>query len=133
MNKKELIIISIIFTLASVWYVLSLNANKLPDANSRASVYHNDKEILNIDMNVNDTYVVNGELGDVVIEVLDKQIRVAEEVSPLNYCSLQGWVDKTNVPIICLPNRIMVVIEGEHNNPEDDITTQLRKTAHYNL
>ncbi|NCA97590.1 MAG: NusG domain II-containing protein, partial [Bacteroidia bacterium] len=39
------------------------------------------------------------------------KVRIAEETSPHNYCSIQGWVDDSGMPIICAPNYFMVIIE----------------------
>ena len=52
-------------------------------------------------------------LGEMVIEIKDKRVRVKKEESPLNYCSKQGWVDRVGKPIVCLPNSVIVTIVGE--------------------
>ncbi len=114
-RKRELIIIFIIFLFAGAWYLNTKGNSEMADVLSSATVYYNDKELLNIPLNKDAKYTVAGYLGDVVIEVNNKRIRVAEEISPLNYCSIQGWVSKTNVPIVCLPNKIMIIILCFHN------------------
>lgn len=51
-------------------------------------------------------------LDDVIIEINDsEQVRVESEESPRHICSLQGWVGTTGLPIICVPNNLLVVIE----------------------
>jgi len=50
-------------------------------------------------------------LDDITLEITNGKVRIAEETSPLNYCSLQGWVDHSGTPIICAPNYFMVIIE----------------------
>lgn len=75
-----------------------------------AVVSYRDAEVLRIDMSINATYVVQGTLGEVFIEVEDQRIRVERETSPFNLCSIQGWVSSSLVPIICLPNHISIVI-----------------------
>ena len=52
-------------------------------------------------------------LADVVVEIKGERVRVKEEESPLNYCSIQGWVARSNHPIVCLPNSLLIVIEGK--------------------
>lgn len=62
--------------------------------------------------NDQDKYAFVGDV--VVIEInANNQVRVAQEDSPLKICSLQGWVGTTGLPIICAPNHLMVLIEGE--------------------
>ena len=73
----------------------------------------NEKQVLRIDLSKDKTYVVNGKLGKVHIEVKQKKVRVTQEKSPHHYCSKQGYVSDANVPIVCLPNETVVKIEKE--------------------
>ena len=122
MNRSDKVFISIVFILS---VALFLSTGKLVETVNadltQAVVTFKDKEVLRINMNKDEFYTVSGELGDVVVEVKDGKIRVAEEISPLNYCSLQGWVDKTNVPIVCLPNKILIVVEANQAATDEDI------------
>ena len=68
---------------------------------------------MRIDLSKDRTYVVNGKLGKVHIEVKQKKVRVTQEKSPHHYCSKQGYVSDANVPIVCLPNETVVKIEKE--------------------
>ena len=81
--------------------------------NSYASVYVKEKQVLRIDLSKNKSYVVNGKLGKVHIEVKQKKVRVTQEKSLHHYCSKQGFVSDANVPIVCLPNETVVKIEKE--------------------
>lgn len=87
------------------WLINATNAGQ-----RIAIVSYKDAEILRIDMSINNTYIVQGTLGEVVIEVQDQRIRVERETSPYNLCSIQGWVSSSMVPITCLPNHIIIVI-----------------------
>lgn len=89
-----------------------------------AVVTYRDKEVLRIDMSKDGIYTVDGTLGDVVIEVENNRIRVKEEISPYNICSIQGWVEYVRVPIVCLPNHIMILIEAQTNEDDEDITVR---------
>ena len=53
----------------------------------------------------------------------EKGVRIAEEKSPQKICSRQGWVDKTEVPVVCLPNSVYVVIQ-DLNQVDMDITLE---------
>jgi len=46
------------------------------------------------------------------IETKNGKLRVAEETSKYNICSKVGWEDRPGFPVVCLPNHVMVVIEG---------------------
>jgi len=82
-------------------------------------VYSYDKEVLRIDLKVDKTYTVKGALGDVFIEVASGRVRVEKETSPYHLCSIQGWVQYANIPIVCLPNHIVIIIENGKVNPDD--------------
>lgn len=66
---------------------------------------------LRIDLSKDKSYVVNGKLGKVHIEVKQKKVRVTQEKSLHHYCSKQGFVSDANVPIVCLPNETVVKLK----------------------
>ena len=75
-----------------------------------------DKEILKIDLNTNKEYTVKGYLGDVVLEVKNKKIRVKEETSDKHICSKEGYIYTNNKSLVCMPNKIIVKIISEDND-----------------
>ena len=89
-----------------------------------AVVSYQNTEVLRIDMSVDNNYSVKGTLGDVFIEVLDNKIRVEKETSPYHLCSIQGWVEFANVPIVCLPNHIVILIENAQAQNDEDAVIQ---------
>ena len=97
------------------WFVRASTSDQIV-----AVVTYREKEILRIDMKVDDTYVVEGTLGDVYIEVKDRALRVEKETSPYHLCSIQGWVEFANVPIVCLPNHIVIMIQNTNSQPEGE-------------
>ena len=105
---------SLVMYSAMEWFVRSTTSDQVV-----AVVYSYDKEILRIDLKVNKTYTVKGALGDVTIEVVGGKIRVEKETSPYHLCSIQGWVQYANIPIVCLPNHIVIIIENGKVNPDD--------------
>ena len=58
-------------------------------------------------------------LGDMTIEIKDNKVRVEKEESPKNYCSKQGWVETVAIPIVCLPNSVVVTIIGQNDSDID--------------
>ena len=58
-------------------------------------------------------------LGEMIIEIKDKRVRVKKEESPLHYCSMQGWVDNVARPIVCLPNAVIITVMGQET-PDND-------------
>lgn len=70
------------------------------------------EEIMRIDLSQDGDYDVDGTLGNVHISVKDGSVAVTQENSPNHYCSMQGYVDSVNTPIVCLPNDTVITIEG---------------------
>ena len=58
-------------------------------------------------------------LGEMIIEIKNKRVRVKKEESPLHYCSMQGWVESVATPIVCLPNGVVITIMGQET-PDND-------------
>lgn len=110
-----ILISSVVLYGSMEWFVRASTNDKVV-----AVVSYREEEVLRIDMSVDDTYIVEGTLGDVVIEVKDKALRVEKETSPYHICSIQGWVEFANVPIVCLPNHIVIMIENAEINPDGE-------------
>ena len=54
-----------------------------------------------------------------LVEVNEGRVRVEKETSPYHYCSIQGYVSDPSTPIICLPNEVVVTIEGSEEGAVD--------------
>lgn len=110
-----IVISSMVLFVSLEWFVRASTSDQII-----AVVTYYDKEVLRIDMSVDADYTVEGTLGDVFIEVRDRKIRVEKETSPYNLCSIQGWVEYANVPIVCLPNNVVIIIQNAQTNPNDE-------------
>ena len=60
-------------------------------------------------------YKINNERQEVVVEInfVTNEIRVSEENSPHNFCSLQGWTGRG--AIICMPNNVTITFRSGNN------------------
>ena len=114
MNKDDLKLVSILLIIVSIFLIgFKLIEKK---ENKKAIVYYENKEVLIIDLNENEDYVVDGFNGEVNIVVKDGKIKVDEEKSPLHLCSKQGYISSTYETIVCLPNKITIKIEANDNS-----------------
>jgi hypothetical protein len=89
-----------------------------------AVVRYKNEEVMRLDLSINQNVSVKGTLGEVYIEVVDGKIRVEKETSPYHICSIQGWVEYANVPIVCLPNHIVILIENAQAQNDEDAVIQ---------
>lgn len=121
MNKWDKFFIALLLAISVGLYATVQSMVIAATSNEKiAIVTYRDREILRIDMSKDGTYVVDGTLGDVFIEVKDNRIRVEKETSPYNICSIQGWVEYANIPITCLPNHIVIMISNAPNQDDED-------------
>lgn len=107
MNKKDVLLIFVVLII-SLLFIFKPNNNN----NKYALVYYEDKVILKVKLDKHQKYSVKGYLGDVIIETDIDKVRVSEETSKYHLCSKQGYASN-NVPIVCLPNKIIIKIEEE--------------------
>lgn len=122
MNRFDKIYLVLVVVLAGSLFLLSRSVINIVDAQEAVGIVSRyDREVLRFKLDVNDFYTVSGDLGDVVIEVKDGKVRVADEISPKHYCQTQGWVQHTNTPIVCLPNGIKVELQNNSTTEEDII------------
>jgi hypothetical protein len=77
----------------------------------------------NIDSSKIYEFSFNDNIG--YVEVNNGRVRMLEmnkEICPNAICSDTGWIDKGYQSIVCLPNKIIVTIEGNEDNDIDYIT-----------
>lgn len=124
-NKYDIIVYIISFILICVLFIIS-NAvtNKAKGEVLYAIVTIEGKQKYKLDMNEDVEIVLSPDkysslLGEMIIEIKDKKVRVKKEESPLHYCSMQGWVDSVARPIVCLPNAVIITIMGQAT-PDND-------------
>ncbi len=140
MKKNDLILIGSLFIIAILGYFgMELFINNSSIANGSAIVMYNDQEILEIFL-VDGTYTikeaahvidvqeniftVEGTNGDVVIEYGTSGVRVIEETSPQHICKIQGWSNTPLRPITCLPNNLVILIQGPKDpSLPDDVSS----------
>ena len=122
MNKFDKGVIAVVLIMSMSLFGLSKTVIDTANAqNAVAVVSYFDKEIQRFNLNENMFHTVKGKLGAVVIEIKDGSVRVADEISPKNYCQTQGWVKHTNTPIVCLPNGIKIQLQNTVVATDEDI------------
>ena len=113
MNKDDIKLIGIILVIIIIIFIL-INTNK--SKGNIVEVYYDNKLILEKDLNIDNTYIVEGYLGEVEIEVKERKVRVIKENSPRHICSREGYISDSSKPLICLPNKIVIKIIAKEND-----------------
>lgn len=113
MKKNEKIFIVVIFLIALVFIVLNrINSkDKVMVSVKNAS----DIPLLTFNINEDNYYTIQGDYGIFNIEVKDGKCRAVDVECPNQICVHTGWISVDNpVPIICLPNNLIVSIDEEN-------------------
>lgn len=110
MKKNERIIIVVILLIALVFIIL----NRI-NAKDKVMVSVKDasgKTLLTFNINEDNYYTLQGDYGTFNIEVKDGRCRAIDVECPNQICVHTGWISIDNpVPIICLPNNLIVSID----------------------
>jgi len=115
-NKFWLIVLGGIMMISMIAAVLILQAPA-----SYARIYKDGKPVDVVDLStVTKPYMIILEQGEEpsprsnVIEVERGRIRMYKADCPDGTCVRQGWVMSAAIPIVCLPNRVVITLEGNH-------------------
>ncbi len=68
------------------------------------------------------TITLSGKTGIVAVKVMDGKVCIAESSCPLKICIKTGWITSPGQAIICIPNKLIVSIEGKKQRTVDAIT-----------
>ena len=129
MNRQDKIFIVLIAFCTLLLLVFSDQIFNISSRQAVAVVYYQSEEVARYDIEKDQVHSHQGSLGEVVIEIKDREIRVVTENSPLHICSIQGWVKNMYVPIVCLPNEMVIQIEDDASRIDvetDDIDGSIR-------
>ena len=85
--------------------------------NNVAKIYYKNELKKEFDMNKSgrEEYQFEATNGPLIVEYNNGKIRVKEETSRRNLCSIQGYISKSYQTIICLPNEVVIKIEQKNN------------------
>ena len=120
-HKKDIIIIALALLAALALYLISsLTAS---DAVTTVVASVDGKEVLRRPLAMNKDYEIPGKDGAVnVIRVENGQVYMLEANCRDGLCIQQGRMKNTAKRIVCLPNGVVVSLEGAGNSmPVDDV------------
>ena len=123
--KKWDIIIIILLLLGSVLVsgIIILNGLNKSKSNIIIKAYNQIvKEIPLKNINKSQVYEFKFKDNTGYVEVKDGKVRMIEmsrDICPEAICSDTGWIDKAYESIVCLPNNIILTLEGSQDNEID--------------
>ena len=79
-------------------------------------IYKNNEILATYSLNQKVTKIINGEKGETKIIIDNGKVRFTSAPCTKKYCIHQGWINKANQIIICIPNKISISIFGGEKN-----------------
>lgn len=116
-GDKILIVLLILGSLLSYGFIFLTGQSK---TNKHISVQVDGSEISRIQMKpemVGKQYVIETEYGRNVIEIGDDYVHVIEADCPDKLDVKQGKISRVGEVIVCLPNRLMIEIVSDEQEP----------------
>lgn len=129
MKKLEKIIVGVIL-LISLMSMGIMMLTKSNHQNAMIVVKVDNQEVKKIQLNYASdlkTYEFNFQGNTAYLETQNGSVRLLEmsrELCPNAICSETGWINQSYQSIVCLPNQIIITLEGgeiDKNNEELDI------------
>jgi hypothetical protein len=111
-TDKLIFILLIIFTIAGFLFV-----REIFPSGSLAKISLDNKDIYILPLDEDRSVKITGPLGTSEVEIKDGKARMKESPCPRKLCVRQRWKDKGS--IICLPNKVIITMGGNEQNPED--------------
>lgn len=113
MKKGDLIIIAVVVILLLVW-VFSQSGGSTVEINVNGKLY---KEV---PLSENNEIVVESEFGKNTVVIKNGRVSVTDSDCPGKDCEA-GYISKASRSIVCLPNRLTVIIKGKKTNDGTDV------------
>lgn len=122
---KKLLIPAGIAVAAAAGCAAAIALWKMAPEGEVACVYQDGKEIARIPLDGSadgQTVVVQGENGEEnIVEVSGKRVFMQSASCPDQLCVKAGWKDRPGSPIVCLPNKVVVTVEGEKHGTDAEV------------
>jgi len=103
-------LIGISILMFSLYLISNHPSSSNPDR--EVQIFHNDNQIEHLLLKKDQVLSLEPHGIHMLIESKDNSIRVKRSDCPQQICVKKGWTQFSNDPIICVPNHIMIIIEG---------------------
>ena len=117
-NKFWLILLAVLVIVSSI---AALMLRQTPTSYARIYLHGELAETVNL-LEVTEPYSMifqtNGNLN--IVELEYGRVRILESNCPSGACVRQGWISGGLIPIVCLPHRLVITLEGDDTNADID-------------
>ena len=108
------------FLVICIALIVLLGCVVFPEGGKSASIYVDGVLYKKIPLDENSTIVVKSDYGENTVAVKDGKVYIEDSDCKNTLCR-KNSISKTGQSIVCLPNRLSIIIEGNNKEREADI------------
>lgn len=118
MKKKEIIVIGLILVIAALGMLYMSMSKKEGD---KVVVSVGGKVSKEFPLSKDTTFEIEGINGTNLLRIKDGKASISEATCPDKLCVNQHSIEFNGESLICLPNQVVVTVQGSKNNDIDGI------------
>ncbi len=117
MAKHKYKILIGVIALIFVCGVVFLAAALFAPSKSVVNITRDGELLYSFDLGTTDdqTFVIEYENSSNTVEIKDGKIRISEAECPDGVCVRTGWLSSSAIPIVCLPNHLVINFADENS------------------
>ena len=117
-----MLLLFVVLAVASPMFAGLLSSAIDLESATSVDVVVNNRLVETLDLHQSGQHTFEGAIGEVVLQVENGSIRVIASECPNKICIRQGKIHKPNQAIVCVPNRLVAMLNGRTNSDVDAIT-----------
>ncbi len=112
----------------SFWLGGLMNPSKEAAGNFIAAVMVGNRQLTTRDLATPSEFAVRGAVGEMLLQVANRRIRVLRSTCPNQVCVRQGAASRPGEMLVCVPNRVVIFIRRANEakfteTPDDSLTS----------
>jgi hypothetical protein len=88
---------------------------------SNFSVICDGRELLSASLGKDTVFTIDAAIGEMKIGVEEGSVFIIESSCPHKYCVSMGKTSSSNKPLVCLPNKVIINVDGQGSDGLDAI------------
>lgn len=119
-NKYDIGLIAVI-VIVNLFLIYYNAKNIVYSEKNEALIYSNNELVGKYVLDMNNEFTIKIDDGYNTIKVEENKIWVSDTDCPDKYCQNQGKISGVGEVIVCLPNKLLIKIDGDRSNHDADI------------
>lgn len=114
----------LITCIATVSIFILLGLNWLAEPGAYVNIDEAGNNHYRFNLNKDNRIICHGPVGETVIQIKDGKARVLRSDCPNQICVKSGVIDKAGQIVVCIPNKVILKIEGDRRMDPFDVVTE---------